>query len=369
MTTPNLSLPELVASQAQPHITVNTALRRLDALVQAGVISQTNTPPVSPADGDAYLVGASPTGDWAGHAQELAVLIGGGWTFLAPAPGWLVYNTSDGEHYRCESDSPLSWAIFQSGSGGGGALSDLSDVNVPASPEPDDGDVLTWDADNNEWVAAAPSGGGSSYLSERRVFLVQGERASPPAGPAEGDTWLIQLGGSSPSGAWSGWTRGNLAYYNGSSWEQVSVVLGDVILYEGTSTVWAVTNTSSIEYVPIDPGLRIPMFKSDAPSSSEVLLTYLVPGYFVIPDDFVGSVGAVGVNPAASFTMDVKVDGSSIGEIIIATDGSFEFWTTSATELAAGSLIEIVAPSSTDANIRRIAITLIFPAIVPVIPF
>jgi hypothetical protein len=368
MTTPNLSLPELIASQAQPHVTVNTALRRLDALVQAAVISQTNTPPGSPADGDAYLVGAAPTGAWVGHAQELAVLIGGGWTFLTPAAGWLVYNQGDGEHYRCESDSPLSWAIFQSGSGGG-ALADLTDVNVPASPEPDDGDVLTWDAANNEWVAA-PASGGSSYLSERRVFYVTSQRGSPVGSPATGRMDLINLGGASPSGAWSGWTRGNLAYYNGTSWEQVSVAVGDIIWLNSVSAFWTVTALGPIVYAPLDPGLRIPLYKAAAPTSSEVLLAYVVPGDFRIPDDFVASVGAVGVNPSSSFVMDVKVDGSSIGSITVATDGTFTFSTTGTTEdLAQGSLVEIVAPSSTDANIRRIAITLIFPAIVPVIPF
>ena len=368
MTTPNLSLPELVASQAQPHITVNTALRRLDALVQAGVISQTNTPPVSPADGDAYLVGAAPTGAWSGHAQELAVLIGGGWTFLTPAPGWLVYNASDGEHYRCESGSPLSWAIFQSGSGGG-ALADLTDVNVPVSPEPDDGDVLTWDAANNEWVAS-PASGGSSYLSERRVFYVTSQRASPVASPATGRMDLINLGGSSPSGAWSGWTRGNLAYYNGTSWEQVSVAVGDIIWNNAVSAFWSVTATGPIAYAPMDPGLRIPLFKSAAPTSSEVLLSYVVHGDFMIPENFAGSVGTVGVDPAASFALDVQVDSSSVGTITIGTDGSFTFATTSGSiGMAQGSVIEIIAPSSTDANIRRIAITLIAPAIVPVIPF
>jgi hypothetical protein len=362
MTTPNLSLPELVASQAQPHITVNTALRRLDALVQAGVISQTNTPPGSPADGDAYLVGSSPTGAWSGHAQEVAVLIGGGWTFLTPAPGWLVYNAGDGEHYRCESDSPLSWAIFQSGSGGG-ALADLSDVNVPASPEPDDGDVLTWDAANNEWIAAAPSGGGSTYLSERRVFHVKSELSSPPGSPSTGDTHLLKRSGSL-SGAWSAWTRGNLAYYNGSAWEQVAVALSDIIWHDGYSELWRVANSTASprQYAPISADVAWPIYKAAAPTSSEVIAAYVVTRDVLIPDDFEGSYGSVGTNPASSFVMDVEVDGSAAGTITVSTSGVFTF-SASSSDAYAGSIIEVIAPSSVDGSIARIAITLAFPAI------
>ena len=45
------------------------------------------------------------------------------------------------------------------GAGGGAALDDLTDVNASA---PNDGDVLTWDDGGNEWVAAAPTGGGGA---------------------------------------------------------------------------------------------------------------------------------------------------------------------------------------------------------------
>jgi len=51
-TTPNLALPELIAAQAQKHVTVNEALRALDALVQLAVLDRDLTaPPGSPAEG------------------------------------------------------------------------------------------------------------------------------------------------------------------------------------------------------------------------------------------------------------------------------------------------------------------------------
>ena len=53
----NLLLPYIMPSQAQKHVTHNEAIRRLDALVQLGVLDRDlHTPPVLPVDGDRYLV-------------------------------------------------------------------------------------------------------------------------------------------------------------------------------------------------------------------------------------------------------------------------------------------------------------------------
>ena len=53
-----LDLPLLAAGQLQKHITVNEALTRLDALVQASVRSRTAGPPASPVEGDLYIAAA-----------------------------------------------------------------------------------------------------------------------------------------------------------------------------------------------------------------------------------------------------------------------------------------------------------------------
>ena len=69
--TPNLVLPYLAANQAQKHVTVNEALRRLDALVQITVQSAAlATPPGSPAEGQRWIVAAAPSGAWVGHSSE-----------------------------------------------------------------------------------------------------------------------------------------------------------------------------------------------------------------------------------------------------------------------------------------------------------
>ena len=53
-------------------------------------------PPASPALGHCYIVGASPTGAWAGKAQQLAAWTSGGWRFAMPRDGLDAYVKSSG---------------------------------------------------------------------------------------------------------------------------------------------------------------------------------------------------------------------------------------------------------------------------------
>ena len=90
--TPNLVLPYLAASQAQKHVTHNEALSLIDGLIQLSVNSRVlTTPPVSPLDGDRYLVATSPTGDWAGQSGTLALHMEGAWRFVTPRKGWRLW--------------------------------------------------------------------------------------------------------------------------------------------------------------------------------------------------------------------------------------------------------------------------------------
>lgn len=89
MPTPNLALPFIAQGQAQKEVTHNEALLRLDALVQIAVRSRLlAAPPGSPADGERWIVAASPTGAWANQANKIAAWQDGAWSFFTPAIGW-----------------------------------------------------------------------------------------------------------------------------------------------------------------------------------------------------------------------------------------------------------------------------------------
>jgi hypothetical protein len=86
--TQRLSLPMLIAGQAQKEVWHNEALQLLDTIVAAAVEEPpTNDPPASPAPGNCYVVGPSPTGEWSGYAGYLAAFSDAGWRFAAPVDG------------------------------------------------------------------------------------------------------------------------------------------------------------------------------------------------------------------------------------------------------------------------------------------
>lgn len=98
-TSANLTLPFILPSQAQKHVTHNEALSILDVLVQLSVKSATlSTPPSTPEDGARYLVGTSATLEWAGHEGEIAAFDGVSWVFYAPGEGWRCWDVETQRH-------------------------------------------------------------------------------------------------------------------------------------------------------------------------------------------------------------------------------------------------------------------------------
>ena len=72
-TTPVLAATELTSGQAIPETTVNQNSRRIEQGAHSFSVKDKDltAPPGSPADGDAYLVAASPTGAWSGKAANI----------------------------------------------------------------------------------------------------------------------------------------------------------------------------------------------------------------------------------------------------------------------------------------------------------
>lgn len=91
--TPKLKIQELANSANQNLVVNSSAFSILDVLVDKTVKSRgVNTPPGSPADGDAYIVGSSPTGLWSGKSAQIAYwrTSAGVWQFIVPLEGWAV---------------------------------------------------------------------------------------------------------------------------------------------------------------------------------------------------------------------------------------------------------------------------------------
>ena len=90
--TPKLGMTEISESQALKYLAHNQGLRVLDGLVQAVALSDSETtPPVSPSDGDQYILPSAPDSTWGGIAGDIARCQNGGWVITTPAEGWSCY--------------------------------------------------------------------------------------------------------------------------------------------------------------------------------------------------------------------------------------------------------------------------------------
>lgn len=94
----------------------------LDALSWQGPVKDKDltAPPGSPAKGDRYIIGASPTGGWAGHALQITYYTGSGWVFVTLIEGLACWVEDENKVYAYNG---ASWAELGGGGGLGYALS------------------------------------------------------------------------------------------------------------------------------------------------------------------------------------------------------------------------------------------------------
>ena len=98
-TTSHIGMTLVEQSQAQKEVTVNEALTRIDALLNNGAKSRsTSTPPGSPATGDLYIIGGSPTGAWTGYSGKLAYF-DQVWRFIIPNEGMMLWVADEDSVY------------------------------------------------------------------------------------------------------------------------------------------------------------------------------------------------------------------------------------------------------------------------------
>ena len=126
---PVLSLPFIQPAQAQKHVTHNEAIEILDIVVQLRLVDVAlDTPPLTPAEGQTWAIGAAPTGAWVGMAGQIASWRAGGWMFVAPQEGWQAW-----------VDTTNSVQVFDGStwvpSGGSGGTENLPGVGVNATSD------------------------------------------------------------------------------------------------------------------------------------------------------------------------------------------------------------------------------------------
>lgn len=89
----NNAIPYVPENTIDPAAGLNISLNTIDALLQCRVVSiGDNDPPSEGVEGDRYIVGDTPTGEWSEDANRLAVFLDGAWDFY---DAWIVLNATD----------------------------------------------------------------------------------------------------------------------------------------------------------------------------------------------------------------------------------------------------------------------------------
>lgn len=105
-------------------------LLKLGALVFLTVDSVA-TAPSKTAEGTRYIVAASPTGDFGGHAGQVAAMLDGKWVFFTPAAGWKAFNAATGTDWRYDGAAWAEVVVASGGSGGGETAPPASESALP----------------------------------------------------------------------------------------------------------------------------------------------------------------------------------------------------------------------------------------------
>lgn len=128
MTTPILGLDDMEFGQTLHNITHNEAVRLLEAALAQGAISDsTSAEPGSPADGDVYILPASPTGtDWAAQAQyDVAIYRETEWVFFTPVEGFSIWVNDTDKQMVFDGSAFVEQAALSAG------ISGMGDDEVP----------------------------------------------------------------------------------------------------------------------------------------------------------------------------------------------------------------------------------------------
>lgn len=193
------------------------------------------TPPGSPTTGDRYIVAASPTGAWSGHATHIARWNGSAWTFKTPNTGESTYNEATAGNLQFNGSAWVGAGLSLQGAYAGGntiSLTTGTDVDVANAS-----DVLLHVGS----TAALKAKDQATAATVGDALTITGSKggAAPPAGiRGRGGTVTIQAGtngseAASPGGTVDTASANHLFLYGGPGGDNSGAKSGNVVIEGG----------------------------------------------------------------------------------------------------------------------------------------
>lgn len=139
---------------------------------QDPVLAIMNSPAQS-TKGSRYVVGASPSGDFAGHANEIAWHDGSTWQFDAPSEGWRVYNKNVQDYFTFKNSAWDSESTFEGLNLDGDV--DSTDVEVDWDLMPNTSEALSFDSTSLAGIMRISTVEGSEAVSMAGDLVVDGD--------------------------------------------------------------------------------------------------------------------------------------------------------------------------------------------------
>jgi hypothetical protein len=170
-----------------------------------------------------------------------------------------------------------------------------------------------------------------------------------PGSPADGDIHLM-TGGANVN---------QIAIRDNGAWLYL-VPYDGFMLYERALSKYITFNGTAWLDLSLTAPYDMRVAFSGTPGDAAVIDKIHAVRDIVLGADMIGSIGSVGVNPTAIYTIEVQDDGTAIGTISISTGGAVTFTTTSGTAktIASGSVITFVSQATADATVDQGSITL-----------
>lgn len=210
-------------------------------------------------------------------------------------------------------------------------------------------------------LAGGRSAGESGWADEMNLNLlklsavaqlsVKSRATALPVSPSNGDIYIVPSGDAT--------NPNKVAVRDAGAWTYLTPAEGWLawVQDEDGQVVWnGSTWTAPTLSAPMDVGTSI----IGLPGSGEKVLRYVFARAVTFSDDFAGSYAKAGVAATASATFDIQKNGATVGSLTFAVSGTTGTFTTSggSVSFAAGDVLTIVAPSTADATLADIAITL-----------
>lgn len=159
---------------------------------QPPVLEVLNAPPGTPAKGDRYIIGGTPSGAWTGYAHYIATYDGASWLFDQPAVGWQSWDIAGGNYKRFNG---TAWQISTPAAHAGSHQSGGSDaIKLDDLAAPDDTTDLDASTAKHGLLPKLP-GGTSTFLRADGAF------AAPPGASVPTGTGFRHVTGGSEDAA------------------------------------------------------------------------------------------------------------------------------------------------------------------------